>query len=96
MTFVPRMHEEINDQRAIEMDLQHALLNDEFFLQYQPTFDLTTGDFNGVEALLRWRHPEKGLIQPSGFIPALESSGLIVSVGQWVLDEACQQGGGVA
>ena len=92
VTFVPRMHEEISDQRAIEMDLQHALEDDQFFLQYQPTFELTTGAFSGVEALLRWRHPEKGLVQPGGFIPALESSGLIVSVGQWVVEEACRQG----
>ncbi len=92
VTFVPAMHEEINDQRAIEIDLQNALEDRQFFLQYQPTIDLTTGVFNGVEALLRWRHPDRGLIQPNGFIPALESSGLILPVGEWVLHEACRQG----
>ena len=91
-TFVPTMHEEINGQRAMEVDLQHALQDHQFFLQYQPTIDLTTGHFNGVEALLRWHHPERGVIQPSGFIRALESSGLIVPVGKWVLHEACRQG----
>ena len=92
VTFVPTMHEEINDQRAIEVDLQHALDDGQFLLQYQPTIDLSTGIFNGVEALLRWRHPQRGLMQPNGFIPALESSGLIVPVGEWVLHEACKQG----
>jgi EAL domain-containing protein (putative c-di-GMP-specific phosphodiesterase class I) len=92
VAFVSTMHEEINDQRTIEVDLQHALQDGQFFLQYQPTIDLTTGTFNGVEALLRWRHPVRGLIQPNGFIPALESSGLIVPVGEWVLHETCRQG----
>ena len=65
---------------------------EQFFLMYQPTVDLSTGAFTGVEALLRWRHPERGVVQPDDFIPALESSGLIVPVGAWVLHEACRQG----
>ena len=72
--------------------LHAALEADQFFLLYQPTFDLSTGAFTGVEALLRWRHPTRGVIQPDDFIPALEASGLIVPVGRWVLEEACRQG----
>jgi EAL domain-containing protein (putative c-di-GMP-specific phosphodiesterase class I) len=68
------------------------LASDQFFLLYQPTIDLSTGAFTGVEALLRWRHPTRGVVQPDDFIPALESSGLIVPVGQWVLETACRQG----
>jgi EAL domain-containing protein (putative c-di-GMP-specific phosphodiesterase class I) len=74
------------------MDLNGALEADQFFLLYQPTFDLSSGAFTGVEALLRWRHPTRGVIQPDDFISALEANGLIVPVGRWVLEEACQQG----
>jgi len=64
----------------------------QFFLLYQPTVDLVTGDLIGVEALLRWRHPQRGIVLPEDFVPALESSGLIVPVGQWALETACRQG----
>jgi len=73
-------------------DLNNALELGQFFLLYQPTIDLQTNAFTGVEALLRWQHPERGVVQPDDFIPALESSGLIVPVGAWVLEEACRQG----
>lgn len=63
----------------------------QFFLQYQPTIDLVNGMLNGVEALLRWRHPERGVVQPHDFIFELERTGLIVPVGEWVLREACEQ-----
>ncbi|HEY5110617.1 MAG TPA: EAL domain-containing protein [Acidimicrobiales bacterium] len=90
--FVPSMQEAVDHHRHVEVDLHRALEDDEFFLVYQPTFDLATGDFTGVEALLRWQHPEYGVAQPDEFLPVLESSGLIVAVGAWVLHEACRQG----
>jgi diguanylate cyclase (GGDEF)-like protein len=90
--FTPSMLESVDDHRSLDVDLHRALAADQFFLLYQPTIDLSTGLFTGVEALLRWRHPTRGTVQPDDFIPALESSGLIVPVGQWVLDAACRQG----
>ena len=92
VTFAPSMQESVDHHRRLEVDLQGALEGKEFFLMYQPTVDLSTGAFTGVEALLRWRHPERGVVQPNDFIPALESSGLIVAVGAWVMHDACRQG----
>jgi len=90
--YAPTMQEDANDTRSFEIDLRGALESDQFFLLYQPTIDLASGACTGVEALLRWRHPTRGVIQPDAFIPALEASGLIVPVGRWVLEEACRQG----
>jgi EAL domain-containing protein (putative c-di-GMP-specific phosphodiesterase class I) len=73
-------------------DLATALENDQFFLVYQPEIDLHTNAFVGVEALLRWRHPEQGVVGPDVFVPALEARGLIVAVGSWALSTACAQG----
>jgi diguanylate cyclase (GGDEF)-like protein len=92
VVFSPSMQVVVDDHRNLAVDLHHALESGQFFLLYQPTVDLATGAFTGVEALLRWRHPERGVIQPDDFIPALESSNLIVPVGRWVLEEACRQG----
>jgi diguanylate cyclase (GGDEF)-like protein len=92
VVFSPAMQVIVDSHRNLTLDLHRALEADQFFLLYQPTVDLATGAFTGVEALLRWRHPERGVVQPDDFIPALESSGLIVPVGQWVLEEACRQG----
>jgi diguanylate cyclase (GGDEF)-like protein len=92
VVFAPAMQDAVDDHRTLEVDLHAALEVNQFFLLYQPTFDLSSGAFTGVEALLRWRHPTRGVIQPDDFIPALEASGLIVPVGRWVLEEACRQG----
>jgi diguanylate cyclase (GGDEF)-like protein len=92
VVFAPAMQEAVDDSRILDTDLHAALGKDQFFLLYQPTFTLSSGAFSGVEALLRWRHPTRGVIQPDDFIPALEASGLIVPVGRWVLQEACRQG----
>src|ERR1019366_9873360 len=89
--FAPAMQDAVDDHRTLEVDLHAALQADQFFLLYQPTFDLSSGAFTSVEALLRWRHPTRGVILPDAFIPALEASGLIVPVGRWVLLEACRQ-----
>ncbi len=72
-------------------DLRRALTNDEFEIDYQPLHDLATERVTGFEALLRWRHPTRGLVSPADFIPYAEQTGLIVAIGQWVLRAACQQ-----
>jgi diguanylate cyclase (GGDEF)-like protein len=92
LVFESGMEDEVQSRLEIEMDLQGALESEEFFLVYQPTFDLETMTPTGVEALIRWRRPGRGVVQPEEFIPLLEESRLIVEVGAWVLQEACAQG----
>lgn len=76
---------------ALEEELRTALRDDDFTLFFQPQVELATGRWVGCEALLRWNHPERGLLLPSGFLPLIESTGLILDVGSWVLDRACHQ-----
>jgi diguanylate cyclase (GGDEF)-like protein len=86
-----RMRAQAQARLDLEQDLRLALERQEFEVRYQPKFDLTTGMIVGAEALLRWQHPERGLVMPSDFIPAAEETGLIVRVGRFVLEEAIQQ-----
>jgi diguanylate cyclase (GGDEF)-like protein len=85
------MNFEARRRATLDRELRHALKHDEFVLHYQPQIDLQTGRVCAVEALVRWRHPERGLLYPDAFIPFAEGSGLIPHIGTWVMREACLQ-----
>ncbi|HEX5450999.1 MAG TPA: bifunctional diguanylate cyclase/phosphodiesterase, partial [Candidatus Limnocylindrales bacterium] len=89
--FEPSMHAAAIARLALKGDLERALERDEFFVLYQPVMDLATLEIVGVEALLRWRHPKRGVVGPIDFIPVAEETGLIIPLGRWVLVEACRQ-----
>lgn len=76
---------------ALEADLRRALEHEEFLLHYQPQMDLRTNRITGVEGLIRWQHPVRGLLSPADFVPLLENSGMIIPVGEWVLRQACKE-----
>ena len=80
------------EKLALEAGLRHGLERGEFRIHYQPKIEITTGTITGVEALLRWQHPERGLIPPDRFIPLAEATGLIVPIGLWTLREVCERG----
>jgi diguanylate cyclase (GGDEF)-like protein/PAS domain S-box-containing protein len=89
--FEREMDRQAQKRRDLELDLRRAFANGEFELHYQPLVDLAADRISGFESLLRWRHPEKGMISPADFIPVAEDIGLIVSLGEWVLREACTE-----
>ncbi len=88
----PEMTIHITERLQMEMQLRHAIENKQLFLVYQPKVSMESGLMVGMESLLRWRHPEMGLVPPARFIPIAEESGLIQDLGNWVLREACTQG----
>lgn len=90
-SFSPTMHLAVVNRLQLENELRRAVKNREFALQYQPIVDLTTGRISALEALVRWEHPERGLVPPMDFIPVAEDSSLIVDIGRYVLRQACQQ-----
>jgi diguanylate cyclase (GGDEF)-like protein len=89
--FEPAMTHSLQERLALENDLRRALAAEEFELYYQPEISVRTGKIAAAEALLRWRHPTKGLLTPNSFIPLAEETGLMIPLGEWVLREACRQ-----
>ncbi|MEO5932598.1 MAG: EAL domain-containing protein [Duganella sp.] len=85
------MNQGMQERMRIETGLRYALGNGELLLHYQPKFSIDSGKIIGAEALVRWRHPERGLVPPAEFIPLAEATGLVVQVGEWVLEAACAQ-----
>lgn len=89
--YSPQMDAQKEERRLLEIDLGTALSKSEFELYYQPQCDIMTGQIVGMEALLRWCHGQRGMVSPSQFIPVAEETGLIISIGEWVLQRACDQ-----
>ena len=91
VVFEPSMHDAVMARAQLSADLEHAISGREFVLQYQPIVEIATGRMVGVEALVRWEHPERGRIGPDDFIRVAEESDSILEIGRWVLSQACQQ-----
>ena len=90
VTFQTQMQDMLHERLRLEADIGRAFAREEFFLEYQPIIDLGTRSLLGVEALVRWRHPEAGILMPARFIQVLEECGQIDKLGRWVLNRACR------
>jgi diguanylate cyclase (GGDEF)-like protein len=86
--YAPQMNARVAEQLKLENDLRNALRHDQYVLYYQPKFDLASGTMVGMEALIRWKHPERGMVSPGEFISVLEETGMILEVGRWALERA--------
>ncbi|WP_136523750.1 bifunctional diguanylate cyclase/phosphodiesterase [Geomonas ferrireducens] len=89
--FTPRLNQMAHERFAVEAELRRALEHEEFVLHYQPKVDLVTGHFSGMEALIRWQHPVRGLIMPEEFITIAEESGLLHQISKWIIPTVCRQ-----